>query len=182
MKLRLKQWNVCPIAIGLCLSTSINASDILYRDCFESASERYGIDVRLLTAIAKVESNINMIAVNSNGNGTKDYGVMQINSSWKQKLSDLDIAWDDVVSSPCMNIHVGAWILANNFSTQGVNWDSIGAYNAGDKKTDAATIRRTNYATKVYRASRALMEAFAADSETEGITQIVASTGDRSKE
>ena len=147
-----------------------------------NASERYGLDARLLVAIAKVESNLNMNAVNINAVGSTDHGIMQINSGWKQKLSDLDIAWNEVVLSPCMNIHVGAWILANNFSTQGVSWDSVGAYNGGDKKTDAATIRRTNYATKVYRASRALMEVFAEDTETEGVSQIVASTGGRSIE
>ncbi len=182
MKLRVRQWNVWQPVIALCLSTWVNASDIPYRDCFENASQRYGVDVRLLTAIAKVESNLNMNAVNSNGNGSTDYGVMQINSSWEDELSDLGIDWNEVVSSACMNIHVGAWILANNFSTQGVNWDSVGAYNAGRKKTQAATIRRTNYATKVYRASRALTEAFAEDTETESVTQIVASTGDRSLE
>lgn len=144
------------VSIALCLSTAVHAGDVPYRDCFISASQRYGLDARLLIAIAKVESNLNMNAVNANANGTKDYGVMQINSNWKQKLSDLGIAWNDVVSSPCMNIHVGAWILTNNVSTLGVNWDSIGAYNAGHKKTDAAMIRRTKYAVKVYKASRAL--------------------------
>ncbi len=182
MELRVRQWTALPLAIALCLSSSVNASDIPNRDCFENASQRYGLDVRLLVAIAKVESNLNMNAVNINANGSTDRGILQINSGWEQKLSGLGIDWNEVVSSPCMNIHVGAWILANNFSTRGVNWDSVGAYNAGDKKTDAATIRRTNYATKVYRASRALTDAFAEDTETEGVTQIVASTGDRSIE
>ena len=147
-----------------------------------NASQRYGLDVRLLVAIAEVESNIKMNVVNINADGSADHGIMQINSSWRQKLSELGIDWNEVLSSACMNIHIGAWLLASNFSSSGVNWYSVGAYNAGHKKTDAATIRRTRYAAKVYRISRALTEEFAEDTETEGATQIVASTGDRSKE
>lgn len=52
------------------------------------------------------------------------------------------------MTDPCQNVYVGAYILAMNISKNGVNWQSIGAYNAGLKEgRDAARIK---YAKKVY--------------------------------
>ena len=157
--LRTQLCSIGTVLIGLWLSATANISDIPYAACFIKAGERYGIEVRLLMAIAKVESNFNLNVVNVNSNGSRDYGVMQINSSWQDDLSDLSIDWRAVTSSPCMNIHVGAWVLASNFLSKGVNWDAVGAYNAGHNKTDLAQHRRTRYAIKVYQASQALDKA-----------------------
>ncbi|MDI8631260.1 lytic transglycosylase domain-containing protein, partial [Salmonella enterica subsp. enterica serovar Lubbock] len=52
------------------------------------------------------------------------------------------------LENPCQNIYVGAWILAKNISTNGVNWESVGAYNAGFKGANAPF--RMKYAKKVY--------------------------------
>ena len=83
-------------------------------------------------------------------------GIMQINSGWRRKLAAAGIRWKDVVQLPCVNIHVGAWVLANNFSQKGVNWYSVGAYNAGFKHTKGASSHRAIYALKVYGAARSL--------------------------
>ncbi|OPY60382.1 MAG: Transglycosylase SLT domain protein [Syntrophorhabdaceae bacterium PtaU1.Bin034] len=56
------------------------------RLCFDEAGERYRISPQLLWAIAKTESNFSATAVNHNNNGSFDYGVMQINSSWYREL------------------------------------------------------------------------------------------------
>jgi soluble lytic murein transglycosylase-like protein len=98
--------------------------------CFSSASSRFGVDKRMLVAIAKTESSLNAKAVGpANANGSYDMGIMQINTFWVPKLARLGISKDELMSA-CTNIHVGAWILAQNISRHGATWKAVGAYNA----------------------------------------------------
>ncbi|WP_338128787.1 lytic transglycosylase domain-containing protein [Rahnella perminowiae] len=60
----------------------------------------------------------------------------------------MGITREVLLSNSCQNIHVGAWILANNIRQNGVNWTSVGAYNAGFKEANEAF--RMKYARKVY--------------------------------
>ncbi|WP_070968400.1 lytic transglycosylase domain-containing protein [Vibrio sonorensis] len=100
--------------------------------CFDEAGKRYNVNPKLLKSIAKVESSLNPKAMNySNNNGTYDIGLMQINSTWLNKLSEFGISEPDLINNPCTNVHVGAWILSTNFATHGYNRNSLGAYNAG---------------------------------------------------
>lgn len=121
--------------------------------CFESAAYTYKIDPLLLIAIAEVESSLNSKAIGQNIRKGKvvseDVGLMQINSSWFPFLkSNWGITRQDLVSNPCQNIYVGAYILAKNLSSNGVTWNSIGAYNAGFKEANEAF--RQKYSKKVY--------------------------------
>lgn len=109
--------------------------------CFKEAGNTYGISPDLLWSIAKLESNFNPMALNVNRNGTYDFGVMQINSSWKIKLGDT--RWQHL-SNPCFNVMVGAWILSNCIREYGYTWDAVGCYNANSK------FKRTKYARKIY--------------------------------
>ncbi|EEI8515136.1 lytic transglycosylase domain-containing protein [Salmonella enterica] len=123
-----------------------------FKTCFTQASERFQIDHRLLMAIAEVESGMNPKAIGLNKRGGKvvseDVGLMQINSSWFPTLKSMGITRNDLLENPCQNIYVGAWILAKNISSNGVNWESVGAYNAGFKGANAPF--RMKYAKKVY--------------------------------
>jgi soluble lytic murein transglycosylase-like protein len=123
-----------------------------WANCFEMAGQRYQIDSRLLVAIAEVESSLNPAAINKNIRKGKvvseDLGIMQINSTWLPVLSKMGIGRKTLLENPCQNIHVGAWILAKNISQNGVNWESVGAYNAGFKGANAPF--RLKYAKKVY--------------------------------
>lgn len=123
-----------------------------FKICFSQASERFQIDHRLLIAIAEVESSMNPKAIGLNKRGGKvlseDVGLMQINSSWFPTLARMGITRNDLLENPCQNIYVGAWILAKNISSNGVNWESVGAYNAGFKGANAPF--RMKYAKKVY--------------------------------
>lgn len=119
-----------------------------FYECFQQASSRYSVPVELLYAIAKVESNFNPQAMNRNTNGSADYGLMQINSSWFPQLqSQFGITKERVISDSCTNVYIGAWILANNFRNKGRIWDSVGAYNAGFGINTRGN--RANYVSKV---------------------------------
>jgi soluble lytic murein transglycosylase-like protein len=95
--------------------------------CFDEAGGQYGINPQILRAIAKVESNFNPRAVNRNTNGTYDFGVMQINSSWGYTLGK---EWWSTLGDPCTNIKAGAKILASCMQKYGYTWEAIGCYNS----------------------------------------------------
>ncbi|MEN6317937.1 MAG: lytic transglycosylase domain-containing protein [Syntrophaceae bacterium] len=109
--------------------------------CFEEAGQLYNISPQLLWSIAKVESNFQPEALNRNRNGTYDFGVMQINSSWRMMLGEERWA---KLGDPCMNVKVGAWILAQCIARHGYTWKAVGCYNAASKN------KRDAYARKVY--------------------------------
>ena len=97
--------------------------------CFEEAAGQYGLDPSLLRAIAKVESGMNPSAISRNTNGTYDYGLMQINTSWAPVLKRNGIPWE-AVGDPCSNVIIGAWILRQKINAHGYNWRGIAAYHS----------------------------------------------------
>ncbi|MFH5249618.1 lytic transglycosylase domain-containing protein [Burkholderia semiarida] len=123
--------------------------------CFEAAGERYGIDPRLLHAIAIVESRMEPGAVGTNPNGTVDVGLMQINSSHFPRLQRRGITREKLTRDPCASVLVGAEILADFIGRHGYTWRAVGAYNAGSRKDREAA--RKVYAEKVARRYRELV-------------------------
>jgi soluble lytic murein transglycosylase-like protein len=119
-------------------------------ECFRAAGERYDLSPALLQAIAEVESGLDPRAVHLNTDETTDLGIMQINSRWLPVLSRYDIEPHDLWD-PCLNISVGAWILAGNIQNFGYSWRAVGAYNAGTGGDPATEQRREDYAIRVYR-------------------------------
>jgi soluble lytic murein transglycosylase-like protein len=112
--------------------------------CWNDAAQRYQVSSALLYAIARTESGLNPQAIGRNGNGSRDIGLMQINSAWLPTLASHGINERDLFE-PCTNIHVGAWILAGNVSRLGYTWNAVGAYNA------ASPALRRAYIDKVRR-------------------------------
>jgi soluble lytic murein transglycosylase-like protein len=127
--------------------------------CFSEAAQEYNIPEELLRAIAKVESGgrqsaVRLPGVAGNVDRSTDYGLMQINSSWLPTLSKFGINKQVLLEDACMNVKVGAWILADNVDRHGYGWEAVGAYNAGCKglsKKRCAQLRNT-YSNKVYSA------------------------------
>lgn len=117
--------------------------------CWEQAGTRYGIEPELLQAIAIVESGLNPGAININKDGTRDYGLMQINSSHLPALRKFRINQKALLNVPCQNVMTGAWILAGNIRQFGYGWEAVGAYNAGTARNAKRRALRQKYIQKV---------------------------------
>jgi soluble lytic murein transglycosylase-like protein len=130
--------------------------------CFVSAGARYNIHPWLLYAIADVESSVNPAAVNgAHAERTRsvDIGLMQINSRWLPRLGEYGIDAKRLLD-PCVNVHVGAWILADLFARHGATWEAVGAYNASCTRLKGADCqrRRSWYANQVAAAYRRIRD------------------------
>lgn len=140
--------------IALSLATGLAHADADLSDCFSVAGSHYGIAPVLLEAIARTESQLDPLAVNTaNTDGSWDIGLMQINSRWLPQIEAAGIA-ATALYDPCTSVWVGAWVLAGNIARYGYGWDAVGAYNAGTAATTAARDRRERYAHRVHRELR----------------------------
>ncbi len=83
-----------------------------------------------------------------------DIGLMQINTQHELEIEiELEkhgIKRHHLINDPCMNIYTGAYYLAIAFRKWGVNWNAVGAYNAGFAKNEEQTKRRKIYARKIH--------------------------------
>jgi soluble lytic murein transglycosylase-like protein len=127
----------------------------VWGSCFSDAAKTYGVDERLLRAIAHVESaGAPAHVVSKNKNGSRDIGRMQINDTWLKELSKYGIR-EAELKNECISIMVGAWVMSKNIAKDGeLNWNAVGRYNVGCARLAAAECsrRRNLYAWKVYRA------------------------------
>ncbi|WP_368919175.1 type III secretion system invasion protein IagB [Citrobacter sp. RHB21-C01] len=123
-------------------------SQSVFANCWDNAAHYYHVDPYLLYAIAKVESGMNPYAVGVNHDGTRDVGLMQINSSHFTELQRYGIDEYRLIAEPCTSIMVGASILSDMIKVYGNNWEAVGAYNAGLKKENYP--QRMIYARKVW--------------------------------
>jgi soluble lytic murein transglycosylase-like protein len=137
-------------------ATNARAGDVVAElsarpDCLEDAANYFSVPVPLARAIAMHESGMRADAVNRNKDGSRDIGIMQINSSWLPKLRKYNITERDLFQ-PCVNEYVGNWILAGNIERLGFNWDAVGAFNA------ASPEKRATYAKHIYKQLMAIQD------------------------
>lgn len=142
----MKRW--LPLALWLFSASAV-------AQCFEAAGLRYGIDPLLLAAIAEVESSGRHRAVNHNADGSRDVGLMQINSYHFPRLVQRGITEARLQNDACLSVEVGASILQGFIERHGYNWTAVGAYNAGSAA--ASENKRRAYARKVWVRYRQLM-------------------------
>lgn len=100
-----------------------------YKNYFQAAGEHYNIPPLLLENIAAIESGGNPNAIRINNNGTKDYGLMQINSIHMRRLSVWGIHEGNILN-PQINIFAGSWLLSEHIKQQGFNLQAIGNYHS----------------------------------------------------
>ena len=98
---------------------------------FEGAARTFSLDVTLLKRIATIESNLNEKAININSNGTRDIGLMQINTIHLKRLSKIGIT-ESVLRDPEVNIYVGAMLLSSHIRRRGYNLEAIGCYHSAN--------------------------------------------------
>ena len=70
------------LTLALALSTALPA-----HACWDDAAARYQLNSTLLHAIARTESGLNPQAIGRNRDGSRDIGLMQINSWWLPTLA-----------------------------------------------------------------------------------------------
>jgi lysozyme-related protein Hpa2 len=116
----------------------------LGESCFDQAGDQYHVAPHLLRAIAKQESGMNPKVIHTNKDGTKDYGLMQINERWMPHLRQFGISREGLME-PCQNIHVSAYILRSLYNRYGENCSAVGHYNAGHP------INAAKYAWKIHK-------------------------------
>lgn len=135
---------------GLALSL-LMASNQALAYCWEDAASRFNIEPELLQAIAVVESGHRAPAMNhANRNGSRDIGLMQINSIHLPRLLKQGITEDRLLNEPCLSVEVGASILAEFIKRFGYNWTAVGSYNVGMGSGPEREALRLQYAQKIW--------------------------------
>ena len=126
--------------------------------CWEEVATRYDLEPEMLQAIAAVESGSRAQAMNhTNRNGTRDIGLMQINSIHLPRLLKQGITEERLLNEPCLSVEVGASILAEFIQRFGYNWTAVGSYNVGPGAGPQREALRLRYAEKIWVRYEALV-------------------------
>lgn len=100
--------------------------------CLVAAGKQTGIDPLLIWAVKLQESGRSMDTriVGRNKNGSMDLGLMQINDrTWLPHLGKAGITRQRLLEDGCLNLHVGAAVLAYEIGRHGVV-EGIGRYHS----------------------------------------------------
>jgi hypothetical protein len=98
-------------------------------ECINHAAATYHVPAALVISVLLTENGRAGSAV-KNKNGTYDYGPMQVNTVWLDKLSQYGITKEDIRYSPCINVWVGTWILSQRVADASDLSYGIGSYNS----------------------------------------------------
>ncbi|MDE2344176.1 MAG: transglycosylase SLT domain-containing protein [Betaproteobacteria bacterium] len=102
--------------------------------CVKQAAQAYNLPVMLLQGVLATEGG-HVGEIHRNANGSYDMGPAQVNSTWLPKLAAQGITREEVINDGCLNVHIGAWILAQAMKGADPNqpgqfWQHVGAYNS----------------------------------------------------
>lgn len=131
----------------LFLSCIAYANVSTYDPYFQKAGNYYNIPPLLLKNIATIESAGNPNAIRVNNNGTKDYGLMQINSIHLRRLSVWGINERNILN-PQVNIFAGSYLLSEHIKERGFNLQAIGNYHSKTQAYKDIWLRRLIIALK----------------------------------
>lgn len=98
-------------------------------ECINQAAIRYHVPATMIISILKTEGGKVGFA-RKNTNGTLDYGPMQINTIWLKQLKPYGITAEKLKYDPCINVKVGAWILAQGIADSPTLWQGVGNYHS----------------------------------------------------
>ena len=109
--------------------------------CLYAAAEEYRVNVDVLRAILWTESRFNPQAINKNANGTRDFGIGQINSVHMSTLLRNGVTEHQLLDM-CTGIQVAAWVLATQMARYGNTWFAVGAYQSATPELNASYVKR----------------------------------------
>lgn len=114
------------------LSAFIDPDDGDIRAIVHAEASLQGVNFALVDALIHIESNWNADALNmGNGNGTKDYGLMQVNSTHiKGNLCPESKVWLDLMN-PRVNVRCGIRILKTSIDSTSTTKQALTKYNCG---------------------------------------------------
>ena len=98
-------------------------------ECINQAAIVYNVPATLIISVLAVEGGeVGMASPNKNG--TYDYGPMQINSIWLEKIKPYGYTKEKIQYDPCANVMVGTWILSTNIANSPELWKGVGGYHS----------------------------------------------------
>lgn len=98
-------------------------------ECINQAAIAYHVPASLIISVLTVEGG-DVGTASPNNNGTFDYGPMQINSIWLDKIRPYGYTREQLKNDPCINVLVGAWILSTNIADSDNLWHGVGGYHS----------------------------------------------------
>jgi soluble lytic murein transglycosylase-like protein len=128
------------------LSLSLQANSKIdlnkYDEHFKYYGQKYNISYVLLKMVALTENEkFDKNAIRYNKNGTKDIGLMQINTLWIKELSSFHLN-EKKLKDINTNIEIAAYILSNLIKKYGYSWETIGMYHSRTKKYKRRWLKR----------------------------------------
>lgn len=97
--------------------------------CINQAAVSDHIPAAVIISVLRTE-NGRAGEANCNENGSYDYGPMQINSDWLPMLHRYGYTRQEVQNNACINVSIGAWILAMAISGGSNLWNGVGDYHS----------------------------------------------------
>lgn len=102
--------------------------------CANSAARRYHVPEVLYLALLATEGG-QVGREHRNANGSFDLGPAQINTIHLPELARLGITRAQIVNDGCLNLQIGAWLLARELDGHGPDdpaefWRRVGNYNS----------------------------------------------------
>lgn len=119
------------------------------KSCALDAARRYHVHEGLFLAVLATEGG-RVGQIHRNDNGSYDMGPAQINSTHLPELATKGITREQVIQDGCLNIQIGAWILARELDGSSPSdaagfWKRVGNYNSRTPKYNV------EYQKKVWR-------------------------------
>lgn len=110
--------------------------------CVSDAARKYHLPEILYRAILMTEGG-RVGKVSRNPNGSYDMGPAQVNSSHLRALAGMGITREQIINDGCLNVHVGAWILADALGGRTPDnpaefWKRVGNYNSHTPRYNVA--------------------------------------------
>ncbi len=98
-------------------------------ECINQAAITYHVPATLIISVLGVEGgSVGMASPNKNG--TFDYGPMQINTIWLEKIKPYGYTREQIQYDPCANVMVGTWILGTNIASTPDFWRGVAGYHS----------------------------------------------------